>query len=216
MRGKVQQPQQRGSAPWITPAHAGKREVSTSTLLHLRDHPRVCGEKALGNSIALPQWGSPLRMRGKGQGQGDGCDHQGITPACAGKRADGAGSREAVGDHPRVCGEKSAVLPPLEPPQGSPPRMRGKDLVLRSKHLEIGITPAYAGKSGTAVLSDFGPKDHPRVCGEKPFRSNHSTTSEGSPPRVRGKARLHTQLDDQGRITPACAGKSVRLLWRCQ
>ena len=30
---------------------------------------------------------------------------------------------------------------------GSPPRMRGKDLVLRSKHLEIGITPACAWKS---------------------------------------------------------------------
>ena len=188
MRGKVQQPQQRGSAPWITPAHAGKREVSTSTLLHLRDHPRVCGEKALGNSIALPQWGSPLRMRGKGQGQGDGCDHQGITPACAGKRADGAGSREAVGDHPRVCGEKYPPVYPFLP--------------------GFGITPACAGKSDKRTFQCASEKDHPRVCGEKRYYHFGYSTHRGSPPRVRGKELLVADDLQTLRITPACAGKS--------
>ena len=47
MRGKVVGSEELPGVVGITPAYAGKREVSTSTLLHLRDHPRVCGEKAM-------------------------------------------------------------------------------------------------------------------------------------------------------------------------
>ena len=187
MRGKVQQPQQRGSAPWITPAHAGKREVSTSTLLHLRDHPRVCGEKALGNSIALPQWGSPLRMRGKGQGQGDGCDHQGITPACAGKSAQKNMTSIGPRDHPRVCGEKERVSRCACWSEGSPPRVRGKALVQSQAQRSTRITPACAGKRLCRSLRKARQRDHPRVCGEKESENDATATRLGSPPRVRGK-----------------------------
>ena len=108
-----------------------------------------------------------------------------------------------------MCGEKLSTTSTDIHPAGSPPRMRGKGAVLDGVIPALRITPACAGKRGHLRGLLFLSQDHPRVCGEKPFRSNHSTTSEGSPPRVRGKARLHTQLDDQGRITPACAGKSI-------
>ena len=69
----------------ITPAYAGKREVSTSTLLHLRDHPRVCGEKFWALVRAVMALGSPPRMRGKERCGSGYRAPAGITPACAGK-----------------------------------------------------------------------------------------------------------------------------------
>ena len=47
--------------------------------------------------------------------------------------------------------------------------MRGKDVVVEAFAQLLGITPAYAGKSGVqpGVLPVCW--DHPRVCGEKPI-----------------------------------------------
>ena len=70
------------------------------------------------------------------------------------------------------------------------------------------ITPAYAGKSALRGSLTVMVQDHPRVCGEKTvFRTNGPTT-EGSPPRMRGKVikQVLEMLDK--RITPAYAGKS--------
>ena len=73
-------------------------------------------------------------------------------------------------------------------------------------------------------------RDHPRVCGEKVCFSNCPRGKQGSPPRVRGKVgssfRIHLRCRDHprvcgekpstlqfivedGRITPACAGKRI-------
>ena len=52
-------------------------------------------------------------------------------------------------------------------PLRSPPRMRGKGNLLLDGNIPLGITPAYAGKSGRTVLISFLLEDHPRVCGEK-------------------------------------------------
>ena len=70
-------------------------------------------------------------------------------------------------DHPRVCGEKIVQVFYGCSTPGSPPRMRGKDF--DGNHIvgQLGITPAYAGKSlwGGSVRVRIW--DHPRVCGEK-------------------------------------------------
>ena len=70
-------------------------------------------------------------------------------------------------DHPRACGEKHP-----EPVQGwgawgSPPRMRGKVYDKDGNLLNIGITPAHAGKSKRQLENLPDLWDHPRVCGEK-------------------------------------------------
>ena len=90
----------------ITPACAGKRRVWFSSWPVPWDHPRVCGEKGEKGGRSHEQQGSPPHVRGKGQGQGDGCNHQGITPACAGKRVAVRSDLGTIRDHPRVCGEK--------------------------------------------------------------------------------------------------------------
>ena len=66
--------------------------------------------------------------------------------------------------------------------------MRGKESSTRSHQRNIRITPAYAGKSFIpAVQSEFA-KDHPRLCGEKPYAKKTDLTAYGSPPPMRGKA----------------------------
>ena len=45
--------------------------------------------------------------------------------------------------------------------------MRGKDLLMKYVVTLIGITPAYAGKSGRGITVEYLKKDHPRLCGEK-------------------------------------------------
>ena len=50
-----------------------------------------------------------------------------INPAYAGKRESRQQDHTITWDHPRVCGEKARTLIVQNEPQGSPPRMRGKD-----------------------------------------------------------------------------------------
>ena len=69
----------------ITPACAGKSICTSSMRPCGRDHPRVCGEKAVRFSHALRLVGSPPRVRGKGSLRPPPPLPQGITPACAGK-----------------------------------------------------------------------------------------------------------------------------------
>ena len=117
-------------------------------------------------------------------------------------------------DHPRVCGEKSTVLSSAGAAAGSPPRMRGKVPLGGGEVGPDGITPAYAGKRWCISDGGYGPQDHPRVCGEKSQELLKAARQAGSPPRMRGKAPLHRELELLVGITPAYAGKSV--LHRCR
>ena len=78
-----------------------------------------------------------------------------ITPAYAGKSADLRIHAKRKEDHPRLCGEKCRIFGQKRLPLGSPPPMRGKDAPLVVWIGQLGITPAYAGKSafcGSLIL----------------------------------------------------------------
>ena len=49
----------------ITPACAGKSDKESPSSGRFRDHPRVCGEKAVNASAGKSSAGSPPRVRGK-------------------------------------------------------------------------------------------------------------------------------------------------------
>ena len=70
----------------ITPAYAGKSQVSELPVIVGRDHPRVCGEKSRACASAASAAGSPPRMRGKVPSVDKFGELLGITPAYAGKR----------------------------------------------------------------------------------------------------------------------------------
>ena len=52
-------------SPGITPACAGKREKRVEKIPQIWDHPRVCGEKMIGDECLPVNKGSPPRVRGK-------------------------------------------------------------------------------------------------------------------------------------------------------
>ena len=147
MRGKVPVCCPEHRKVRITPAYAGKSSCSRPGSLSSRDHPRVCGEKRKTGAVPAPLPGSPPRVRGKVISSLQ-CDFlSGITPAYAGKRFAASFVRRCTRDHPRVCGEKHVFAGRYIYFVGSPPRMRGKDLLPALCGVVPGITPAYAGKS---------------------------------------------------------------------
>ena len=168
----------------------------------------MCGEKPPRYSGICTVLGSPPRMRGKVQPLGERGSQAGITPAYAGKSRSVQGPAGNSGDHPRVCGEKSACRIMSARAAGSPPRVRGKGRCHHPVILVDGITPAYAGKSLSPSASGSSARDHPRVCGEKTIQPIQSPPQPGSPPRMRGKVLPYRRTVLAVGITPACAGKS--------
>ena len=151
----------------ITPAHAGKSSCFGCSVCCVWDHPRTCGEKGFRLFRQYFRLGSPPHMRGKDSAAPALALGQGITPAHAGKSASLCSCAWLPGDHPRTCGEKSALPGPAIAVQGSPPHMRGKGID-RSAHTDkSGITPAHAGKRCTCCYACPLHTDHPRTCGEK-------------------------------------------------
>ena len=107
--------------------------------------------------------------------------------------------------------------------------MRGKDCCATLGKTPVGITPAYAGKSGAHVSFRTAPlgspprmrgkgmtswggvlKDRitPAYAGKSPRRGCAYRAAAGSPPRMRGKACVGLVPLCPARITPAYAGKS--------
>ena len=130
-----------------------------------------------------------------------------ITPAYAGKSKNAALERKLFKDHPRIRGEKFSAIAAIAAPVGSPPHTRGKADSWCAAYVSVGITPAYAGKSGCGVVGVRGKQDHPRIRGEKYCPRVVIFLALGSPPHTRGKATYtHTCLFGSG-ITPAYAGK---------
>ena len=66
MRGKAEGKAEIARTLRITPAYAGKSYHARHMVIIIRDHPRVCGEKARTLIVQNEPQGSPPRMRGKG------------------------------------------------------------------------------------------------------------------------------------------------------
>ena len=73
------------------------------------------------------------------------------------------------------------------------------------------ITPADAGKTVFWSIAKSALRDHPRGCGENYGLCRPSSAAAGSPPRMRGKLLCCLSLTARKGITPADAGKTIRL-----
>ena len=93
--------------------------------------------------------------------------------------------------------------------------MRGKVAQFGVTSMVQRITPAYAGKSASALQVSFYLEDHPRLCGEKRYMWLAHINNVGSPPPMRGKVLNHKRDGRTRGITPAYAGKSVALVGVC-
>ena len=112
-----------------------------------------------------------------------------------------------------MCGENHIARQKKTQREGSPPRVRGKLFACSMRLSWTRITPACAGKTYCGLQPVRLPEDHPRVCGENDGSCYEIDANKGSPPRVRGKPNFRLRLKSGSRITPACAGKTLRK-WR--
>ena len=94
--------------------------------------------------------------------------------------------------------------------------MRGKGTAVVFANDIPRITPAYAGKSNAKSSSKSVKEDHPRLCGEKELQEYAQQSTGGSPPPMRGKEWQNVSSVCIKRITPAYAGKRLRLQHHCQ
>ena len=210
MRGKAVTASSNRSCRRITPAHAGKSEITEAAAAAGKDHPRPCGEKYNISPTVFALVGSPPPMRGKVAGYARTVEITGITPAHAGKSHVYLLYARAGRDHPRPCGEKFDHELQRTRLIGSPPPMRGKENGPKPRKYTHRITPAHAGKRAAVKGNSPLKQDHPRPCGEKGGTAMAKYTATGSPPPMRGKARVGKTARYTSRITPAHAGKRLR------
>ena len=171
------------------------------------------GEKWWRCGSLLQIRGSPPRGRGKVVEMWQSASDPGITPAWAGKSLCCCLVHRFPGDHPRMGGEKPFLFYGGSSDSGSPPHGRGKVHVLCLKGGNVGITPAWAGKSVISKAFANNHRDHPRMGGEKPRSYERGLFIVGSPPHGRGKVALFVFCINPIGITPAWAGK--RLIRHC-
>ena len=206
-RGKVCTIQAGNGAKRITPAWAGKSAEYRLQQRKNRDHPRMGGEKYPATGARRGCQGSPPHGRGKVKRRGFLAMAVRITPAWAGKRVSARLTRPIPRDHPRMGGEKMFFTFLAMSAVGSPPHGRGKVQDINNKLADIGITPAWAGKSLQAPGCAGRNWDHPRMGGEKCSSGISLAGCQGSPPHGRGKVILMQCDEKKERITPAWAGK---------
>ena len=87
--------------------------------------------------------------------------------------------------------------------------MRGKRQAQDPDGLTPRLIPACAGKTRLPALPMNDQRAHPRVCGENGLGTSEFTHEFGSSPRVRGKPDTKAEDATDGRLIPACAGKTA-------
>ena len=135
----VRGPARKGSA-------ADKKASAAALPVTPSRKPRTCGEKYATSRPAAISRGSPPHMQGKVRRQRMPARARRITPACAGKRGTWSGGGCRPRDHPRTCGEKTSFRWVTSAIIGSPPHVRGKEVLGLVVGAVLGITPAHAGK----------------------------------------------------------------------
>ena len=109
----------------IIPAYAGNTLAAQSSKSSTGDHPLVCGEHMVADTLERHGGGSSPRMRGTRSPHVERRNGRGIIPAYAGNTWCVSRTYEIPWDHPRVCGEHRHVNPAVCEHVGSSPRMRG-------------------------------------------------------------------------------------------
>ena len=100
--------------------------------------------------------------------------------------------------------------------RGSPPHSRGRLFGGIKTAVEVGLTPAFAGKTLGDWCRSFRPQAHPRIRGEDKHICWAYRREQGSPPHSRGRHFRIGVLGVLVGLTPAFAGKTrCRILDEC-
>ena len=118
----------------IIPACAGSTTLSSFHTTCIGDHPRMCGEHQVRDTMYGTTQGSSPHVRGALAERSAKLGVHGIIPACAGSTVESVRSTAPRRDHPRMCGEHPDRPPVWKELQGSSPHVRGA-------HFENSIIP---------------------------------------------------------------------------
>ena len=155
--------------------------------------------------------GSSPRLRGTRISALPTCRVCGIIPALAGNTICDYDIAERCWDHPRACGEHVTVMMVSFLVVGSSPRLRGTPHGIQGEIRIVGIIPALAGNTWSAIARRLRRRDHPRACGEHKNNGTEEYSMAGSSPRLRGTRRRRTGHVGVDGIIPALAGNTSRL-----
>ena len=169
----------------------------------------MCGDHYCSNLLNTLNMGSPPHVRGPPPALFMSFLGLGITPACAGTTFDLETIESSYRDHPRMCGDHSALRSSMRFSPGSPPHVRGPLVNSFCAKDCAGITPACAGTTFYWNICYFHSWDHPRMCGDHSKNQARSLYMTGSPPHVRGPLYTCSLLLLTLGITPACAGTTI-------
>ena len=199
----------------LTPACAGSTSTAAPSRASTPTHPRVCGEHPCTHLANVGYADSPPRVRGARSCRVIVRCRCRLTPACAGSTVMVSSVTPANLTHPRVCGEHAARGDSSGGASDSPPRVRGAQEKQHHRRDPRRLTPACAGSTAPDADGLHPHPTHPRVCGEHIITVVSSSIRHDSPPRVRGAHHIGDQNPWKVRLTPACAGSTLRLRVRC-
>ena len=194
----------------IIPACAGSTTGVAASAKVTRDHPRMCGEHGRLATMPCRSPGSSPHVRGAQRLERQSCSLSGIIPACAGSTSWETLRRSSIRDHPRMCGEHELGDFAAFLDQGSSPHVRGARRRQQDHPGSQGIIPACAGSTSRPPDLHTVPRDHPRMCGERPLVTSSASPSAGSSPHVRGARRRQQDHPGSQGIIPACAGSTCQ------
>ncbi len=138
----------RNSRPhWFIPARAGNASISNSDALVSAVHPRACGERNR-TRLQFEDWaGSSPRVRGTHLGHVEHAVGRRFIPARAGNAFVRAYDDHDDQVHPRACGERRTQARLDRSHNGSSPRVRGTQLLIRKQRHAGRFIPARAGNA---------------------------------------------------------------------
>ncbi len=113
-----------------TPACAGTTVRAMQSWTVVWEHPRVCGDDYRDAQFLESRRGTPPRVRGRPAERLPKSPPSGNTPACAGTTSRSRPGDPTTGEHPRVCGDDSLLTPSTRMSPGTPPRVRGRHLLI--------------------------------------------------------------------------------------
>ncbi len=169
----------------------------------------MCGEHAWGIAICPRSKGSSPHVRGAHVLTVFAYVLTGIIPACAGSTSVSRRASTAAWDHPRMCGEHADEHATGVVAWGSSPHVRGAHQAIHAIRRLVGIIPACAGSTKYVCANTVARWDHPRMCGEHPYRIIPIPEDMGSSPHVRGALCSPYPMGRCRGIIPACAGSTM-------
>ena len=206
-RGRRPAPDRHGSGPGKTPALAGTTTARLREPLSGGEDPRAGGDDGDDDPVAARHRGRPPRWRGRrGAGPAGASRHgrpprwrgrlsvvyderqpDGKTPALAGTTTPAATCATPKEEDPRAGGDDPLVDRWRLDTVGRPPRWRGRRGSPTHGRPHRGKTPALAGTTPTEPGVTTRRQEDPRAGGDDVHTPVKPNSSEGRPPRWRGR-----------------------------